>query len=263
MRSGDVEGAMFDPTTHRRFAVAWRHTGLRRVFPVAVFDYDGQTYTFHYVPDVATVPDFQPLIGFPEFDRTYQSRRLWPFFASRVMDRRRPDFPQYLAWFGLPPDATHLDILSRSAGEQIGGTVQVIEQPVVSSSGNTVSTFLVRGARYATEQHCTASAADALSSGDQLSIEAEPSNPTNPSALHIVIGPASPVGWVPDLLVPYALGVLAAESRLTVLRNNGEDSPWHLRLLVQLTGHVDPGYRAFTGPGWPPLGAPGDPVATG
>jgi hypothetical protein len=65
-----------------------------------------------------------------------------------------------------------------------------------------------------------------------------------------MIMPAVP-SWIPDLLLPYALTVLASDSQVTVLRNNGPGAPWHLRLLAQVTGQVDPGYRVFSGSGWP------------
>jgi len=236
----------------RRFAVVWRNTARRRIWPVAVLDYDGQTYRFEYLATASDVEDFRPFIGFPELDRIYEAERLWPFFALRVMDRRRPDFPRYVEWLGLPPDATPLDILSRSGGERKGDAVQVIEEPPVDLAGITESTFLVRGARYATDQYSSASAAEALTPGDRLSVVPDPSNPTNPSALLIATTAGLPIGWVPDLLIPYVRIVLASDSRLVVLRNNGPAAPWHLRLLVRLTGHAKPGYRAFIEPTWPP-----------
>jgi hypothetical protein len=236
----------------RRFAVVWRNTARRRIWPVAVLDFDGQTYRFKYLATASDVEDFRPFIGFPELDRVYEAERLWPFFALRVMDRRRPDFPRYVEWLGLAPDATPLDVLSRSGGERKGDAVQVIEEPSVDLAGTTESTFLVRGARYATDQYSSASAAEALTAGDRLSVVPDPSNPANPSALHIATLAGLPIGWVPDLLIPYVRIVFAGNSRLVVLRNNGPTAPWHLRLLVRLTGHAEPGYRAFIEPIWPP-----------
>jgi len=235
----------------RRFAVAWRNTARARISPVAVLDYDGERYRFIYLSAVSDVPDFRPFIGFPEFDRIYEAERLWPFFALRVMDRRRPDFPRYVTWLGLPLDAMPLDILSRSGGERKGDAVQVIEEPSVDSVGVTESTFLVRGARHATGQYSSASAAEALTPADQLSIVPDPTNPVNPSALLIATPGGLPIGWVPDLLIAYARTVENTNSQLVVLRNNGPGAPWHLRLLVRLTGHTDPAYRAFSGSNWP------------
>src|SRR5271155_2213196 len=123
----------------RRFAVVWRNTAQGRIWPVAVLDYDDQKYRFQYLPTVSDIEDFRPFIGFPELSRIYETARLWPFFALRVMDRRRPDFRQYLDWLGLPPDATPLDILSRSGGERKGDAVQGIEEPAGDLDGATES----------------------------------------------------------------------------------------------------------------------------
>ena len=235
----------------RRFAVAWRNTARSRISPVAVLDYDGQGYRFEYLPTASDVEDFRPFIGFPALDQIYEAERLWPFFALRVMDRRRPDFRRYLTWLGLPHDAVPLDILSRSGGERKGDAVQVIEEPRVDLAGITESTFLVRGARYATSQHFSACAAEALAPADRLSIVPDPTNPANPSALLIATTDGLPIGWIPDLLISYVRMVENTNSQLVVLRNNGPEAPWHLRLLVRLTGHTEPGYRTFTGPDWP------------
>jgi hypothetical protein len=235
----------------RRFAVAWRNTARPRISPVAVLDYDGQRYRFEYLPTASDVEGFRPFIGFPKLDQIYEAERLWPFFALRVMDRRRPDFPRYVEWLGLPPDAMPLDILSRSGGERKGDAVQVIEEPLVDLAGTTESIFLVRGARYATGQYSSASAAEALMPGDRLSIVPDPANPANPAALLVATRDGLPIGWVPDLLVAYVRIVENTNSRLIVLRNNGPEAPWHLRLLVRLAGHTEPGYRAFTGLNWP------------
>jgi hypothetical protein len=232
--------------------VAWRNTALARISPVAVLDYDGRVYRFRYLSTASTVEDFRPFIGFPQLDQIYEAQRLWPFFALRVMDRRRPDFPRYVEWLGLPPDAKPLDILSRSGGERKGDAVQVIEEPVVDLTGITESTFLIRGARYATSEYSSESAAEALSPGGELSIVPDPSNPANPHALLIATRGGLPIGWVPDLLITYVGVVRSGNSRLVVVRNNGPDAPWHLRLLVRLTGYMEPGHRAFAGPLWPP-----------
>lgn len=171
MRSSDLMREQHEAQpTARRFAVAWRNTARPRISPVAVLDYDRQRYRFEYLPTASNVEDFRPFIGFPRLDQIYEAERLWPFFALRVMDRRRPDFPRYIEWLGLPPDAMPLDILSRSGGERKGDAVQVIEEPPVDLAGMTESTFLVRGARYATGQYSSASAAEALTPGDRLSI---------------------------------------------------------------------------------------------
>ena len=101
----------------RRFAITWRNRVKRIITPVAVLDsFSPVDYQFQYLDGVNMVEGFRPFIGFPDFKTVYLSTRLWPFFELRVMDRKRPDFAEYISWRGLQPDASTLDILSRSGG---------------------------------------------------------------------------------------------------------------------------------------------------
>ena len=85
----------------RRFAVAWRNRQRREITPVGVLDCRAIGYRFQYLEGVTdSVEGFRPFIGFPDLNRVYESPRLWPFFDLRVMDRKRPDFPQYVRWLG-------------------------------------------------------------------------------------------------------------------------------------------------------------------
>jgi len=241
------------PARSRRFAVAWRNTSRDLIAPVGVLDQDRLGYRFQYLRNVDQVPDFRPFLGFPDFDRAYESQRLWPFFDLRVMDPKRPDYASYVARLGLPSTASRLDVLSRSGGEQKGDSVSLAEEPHIAEDGATEATFLVRGVRYAIRAYASASDASQLRLGDRLTMESDPGNPVNAQAMLLVTRSGARVGWVPDLLVPYARAVGSGGSaELTVVRNNGPDSPWHLRLLVRLAGRVAPDLRIFTGGDWPP-----------
>jgi hypothetical protein len=236
----------------RRFAVAWRNTSRRRTAPVGVLDYDKTGYRFEYRHNVDQIPDFRPFLGFPDFRGVYEAQRLWPFFALRVMDRKRPDYVEYLARLGLLPDASPLDVLSRSGGEQKGDSVYLAEEPQVAHDGQTEATFLVRGARYATQDHSSADSALRLREGDRLVMERDRENPVNPEAILLATEDGAPVGWVPDLLIRYADAVqFGGRGHVTVVRNNGLESPWHLRFLVRLVGRVPPSLHVFSDDRWP------------
>jgi len=78
-------------------------------------------------------------------------------------------------------------------------------------------------------------------------------NEANPEALLLTTADAVPVGWVPDLLIDYARRVRGGGGSATVVQNNGPNAPWHMRLLVRISGHVPSGTAVFTGDPWPPL----------
>jgi hypothetical protein len=253
MSSAELLASQTDQAV-RRFAIAWRNRTRRLIAPVGVLDHDATGYRFQYLQGVSeSVEGFRAFIGFPNLEQVYESTRLWPFFNLRVMDRKRPDFPEYTRWLGLKTDASQLDILSRSGGEQKGDSVYLTEAPAVADDGATSSIFLIRGASYAVRAHNTAAAAESLRAGDQLVLVDDDTNEANPKALLLKTQDGAAVGWMPDLLIEYARQVRSAGGSVKVLQNNGPNSPWHTRLLLMISGHLAPGTAMFSGSTWPPV----------
>ncbi|MFN8089269.1 MAG: hypothetical protein U0R81_09915 [Mycobacterium sp.] len=248
---------MLSPATTRavrRFAVAWRNRQRRLITPVGVLDHRAIGYRFRYLDGVGgAVEGFRPFIGFPELNRIYESARLWPFFDLRVMDRKRPDYPQYVRWLGLTTAASPLDVLSRSGGQPKGDSVFLAESPLVADDGATEAIFLVRGVSYAVHQYDSEAAAESLRAGDRLTLVDDSTNEANPRALLLETSEGAPVGWIPDLLVEYAHQVRIGGGFVELLQNNGPAAPWHARLLVRMSGTVTPGTAMFTGGVWPAL----------
>ena len=239
----------------RRFAIAWRNRKRRLITPVAVLDHRATGYRFQYLEGVGEcVKGFRPFIGFPDIKRVYESARLWPFFDLRVMDRKRPDFPQYVRWLGLTVEASRLDILSRSGGVQKGDSVYLAEAPAVADDGATEAVFLARGTSYAARDYGTEAAVDSLRAGGQLMLVDDDTNEANPQALLLKTADGAAVGWIPDLLVDYARQVRSGGGAVELLQNNGPLTPWQARLLVRISGRITPGTAMFTGGVWPPLG---------
>ncbi|WP_373139643.1 hypothetical protein [Mycobacterium marinum] len=239
--------------TMRRFAITWRNRLKRQIAPVAVLDYLGDYYCFQYLHGAREVDGFRPFVGFPDFSGVYISKRLWPFFELRTMDRKRPDFAEYASWLGLSSTASTLDILSRSGGGNKGDSVQLVEAPTIADDGETASIFLARGVRYALAEHGTAAAAAALQPGDKLQLGDDFGNEANPRAVLLQTCAGESVGWVPDLLVDYARQLREAGGMVQLLQNNWEAPP-HARLLVKLSGRVTPHTSVFAGGVWPQLG---------
>ncbi len=236
----------------RRFAIAWRNRLRSTIHHVGVLDHDDTGYVFEYVADVDRVPDFRPFLGFANTRQRYETKQLWPLFDLRVMDRRRPDYGRYLSWLGLASDASQLDVLSRSGGEQKGDSISLVEEPRVGVDGRTEAVFLIRGSSYATRHFASGDLATRLRQGSRLDVVPDLENPVNPKAMLLKTPEGAPVGWVPDLLLPF---VAALQSRgdafVTLVQNNGIDAPWHLRLLARIEGQVVPETRLFSGDQWP------------
>ncbi|WP_078354041.1 hypothetical protein [Mycobacteroides chelonae] len=239
--------------TVRRFAITWRNRLKRHIAPVAVLDDLGDHYRFQYLDGAEKVDGFRPLVGFPDFAGVYTSKRLWPFFELRAMDRKRPDFAEYASWLGLTSSASTLDILSRSGGGNKGDSFHLVEAPTIASDGETESIFLARGVRYALDEHGTAAAAAALQPGDKLQLGDDFGNEANPRAVLLQTCAGESVGWVPDLLADYARELREGGGTVQLVQNNREAPP-HARLLVRLSGRVTAETRPFVGGVWPPFG---------
>jgi len=243
------------PRALRRLAVAWQHSVTRAIEPVGILECDEAGYRFRYVRNALRVEGFQPLLGFPELHRTYESTRLFPLFAQRVMDARRPDYGRYLTQLHLPENVEPFELLGRSGGHRKGDTIQLCPEPFVALDGSTRSIFLVNGVRHVLAADPTAEGRYAsLRPGDPLVLVDEPDNDWNDRAILVSARDRRRLGWVPDLLLDYVHTVHdQGEPSLVVEHVNGPEAPPHVRLLVRLTGHVPAGYRPFTGPRWEPV----------
>lgn len=71
--------------------------------------------------------------------------------------------------------------------------------------------------------------------------------------LHDAAPDGAPIGWVPDLLIDYARQLRTGGGDVRLLQNNGQDAPWHVRFLVQVSGRIASATTVFSGGVWPPL----------
>lgn len=234
----------------RRLVVAWQNPRTRSMHPVGVLEEDGQTYTyrFRYLKRAAEAEDFRPFLGFPDLGRSYTSNRLFPLFAQRVMDARRPDYEGYLDSLGLSGRPGPMEILARSGGKRVGDMIQLFPEPQTGENGATSCLFLVHGIRHIPGAE---DRVERLNRGDVLHLLDEPSNPKNPRAILVTADGGDRIGWVPDLLLDYVhIARNHGPTQVRVERANGRDASPHMRLLVSFSGTVPQGYRPFVGPGW-------------
>jgi hypothetical protein len=233
--------------------------------------FDGGEYHFNYIRNALDVRDFRPLLGFDDLGRTYSSSELFPLFAQRAMDPRRPDYQRYVERLGLEGEQPGpWEQLARSQGRRHGDTLQLFPEPVVQNDELTCL-FLVHGIRHVHEEpkvlngrpvNVTNSQVEAalrsIQRGDPLELVQEPTNVKNSQAM-IVVGPLSvPIGWVPNLLVADLHRLLGrAAVSVTVEQVNGPDAPFHMRLLARLRAVPAGDFRFFSDPLWEPLAKAG------
>jgi hypothetical protein len=247
--------------TSRRLVVTWQHPATRSIEPIGFLSYDGHEYSFAYIRHSLDVEGFRPLLGFEDMYLVYRSDVLFPLFAQRAMDPRRPDYQRYIERLDLPDDASPWEQIARSQGRRQGDTLQLLPEPTISD-GQLSFLFLVHGIRHIPERatrhgtpHATAAqveqALNELRPEDPLQLIPEPDNPRNPLALLVATTSSTPVGWVPDVLAEDVNRLLSrAAVDVRVAHVNGPDAPWHMRLLAVLAATDVGSFRFFTDRRW-------------
>jgi hypothetical protein len=259
------------PQPLQQLVVAWQHPEDRCIEPVGFLAFDGREYRFGYIRNARSVRGFRPLVGFDDLERVYSSGDLFPLFAQRAMDPRRPDYQRYVGRLGLEGEQPGpWEQIARSQGRRHGDTLQLFPVPEVHDDELTCL-FLVHGIRHMYEQPRTLNgntievtndqvqqALAGLQRGDPLRIVPEPMNIKNPQAMIVMGSSTVPIGWVPDLLVADLNRLLAsAATSLTVAQVNGPDAPPHMRLLARLSATPAGDFRFFADPLWEPLAPTG------
>lgn len=230
----------------RQLLVQWRNDVDGVISPVGVLERD-EGFRFSYLPGALELPSFRPFPAFPQLGESYESGTLFDFFAVRVMDRRRPEYTDFLAALDLAPGADDLTVLARSGGRRRGDFVSVVAQPIVSDDGHTSHVFLVAGVRHVADHEARDRALATLQRDDALGVDTEPDNPVNRNALVVVARDGGArLGWVPDGLVHYIRRLLDSTTlTLRVVRVNGPAQPDQLRLLVAAEGRLPEGSPAL------------------
>lgn len=248
----------------QRLIVTWQHPTTRAVSPVGVLSYDGVIYSFDYLLGADAVEGFKSLLGFSDRTESYASADLFPIFAQRVMDPRRPDFQRYVEDLGLREDASPWEQLTRSGGGKESDTLQLFPVPHFRDGAWTCY-ILLHGMRHLLEKdvllgdvkRARYSPADfegvleGLIVGDQLVIEHERTNTFSDHALVATTTGQMPLGWVPDW---FSGEVFELEKQgclsLLVERANPIEAGWHMRLLVKMAADCAADYQFFGGDLW-------------
>lgn len=142
----------------RSLFLAWQApddaTPSRAWFPVGRLDAEPEShrYRFLYTQGARRAEKevgFTPLLAFPEFDKNYESKELFPLFENRVISPNRKDFEQYVHWLDLDQGkADPIDILSISGGERATDNLEVFPKVSADDEGNFKVKFFLHGLRH-------------------------------------------------------------------------------------------------------------------
>ncbi len=220
---------------------------LRRLGP------DGEAYRFSYLKAVEQLEEFEPLPGLPDLHRRYESSRLFPVFANRLMPRSRPDFGLLASRVDLDRDADPFEVLARTGGRRVTDRIEVFAPPERTPAGESTLLFLARGIR---DVPGAVEAVARLAAGDRLVVADQPDNESSARAILRRATDASQIGWVPDYLVEHVheLRQLNGEDPvITVEHVNDATVAAHMRLLCRLRAPWPDGYKPFADEAFQPL----------
>jgi len=244
----------------RTLFLSWQDKGATQLwFPVGLLDADVEEsrYRFRYTGGAVRAckeAGFPLLLEFPDLERVYNSRQLFPVFQNRVIAPGRPDRPEYLRNHGLPDDADPIDILSVNGGKRVTDAYEVFPKPPKQRDGSFVYRFCLRG-----WQHINSAARDrikGLTEGENLVVAAEVINPaTGMPAVQIQTNDYHVIGWVPRYLVEELAPPNLEEPskyRARVVQANPHAMITNHRVLVEMRGIPD-GNRVMDGDDYRPL----------
>ena len=230
--------------TPRTLYLAWQDKGrTRRWFPVGRLDVAGprSPYRFRYIQGANSARQqsgFAALMDFPDMQKEYVSRELFPMFQNRVMMPGRPDFRDYLKRLDLPEMAEPMEMLAVDGGFRATDNFEVFPKIERSAEGAFHCRFFLHGWRHvsvAAQQRL-----DQLVAGEKLYVALELTNPETGMAVQIQTLEYAMIGWAPRYLVNDLVASIAKAPgaySASVVRVNPVPAPSKQRILIELSGH--------------------------
>ena len=245
---------------HRVLFVAWQDPASRRVLPVGrlIARDSAPRWEYVYIQGArhAAAFGFFPFPGMDRLDFVYRSDTLPPFFDNRLMQRKRPDFPQYMMRLGLPPDLhDEIPILARSEGRRATDTIEVFGLPTYDAEREKYRfMFFARGVRHLPDAEARI---ESLAPEDQLDLERDAKNPVDRLAIQVHRGGGGVVGFVPNTLVEdvHELETRGSSIAVFVQLVNPIPAPVQVRLLCRLEASCVDGYVPFASARYQPIPA--------
>ena len=176
------------------------------------------------------------LIEFPSLEKEYQSSELFPLFQNRVMNKKRPDFADYLENLDLSGKFDPIEILSVNGGQRVTDAYEVFPKIKRDNNGNFTCRFFLHGWRYVNQ--ADQDRINSLEPGERLSLTRGQTNPATGLVVQIWTTDDFMIGWKPR----YLMADFVAEENVTseysthVVRVNPQPAPSKQRVLIEMHG---------------------------
>ncbi|MCP4696237.1 MAG: hypothetical protein GY862_05235, partial [Gammaproteobacteria bacterium] len=148
--------------------ITWQDPEIRAWHTVGKLERERDAYRFQYTGGALQSPQFMPFGPMRDLHKTYYSYELFPLFANRIMNKRRPEYRDYLRWLNVAEDDDPLLLLARSGGARATDLLEVFPRPERDKDGYYTLYFFSHGLRHlpAESRQC----ANALSAGAELDL---------------------------------------------------------------------------------------------
>lgn len=228
--------------------MAWQSSYNRAWYPIGRLDVNttSNEYVFAYTigaEEAQKEVGFQPLASFPDFEKVYKSRELFPIFESRILSPNRREFKDYISTMDLNPQtADPLEILALTNGERLTDNLEVFPKIEKSIDGSFACRFFLHGWRH-TNQHSETRLLK-LKHGEGLRLAIELDNPATKIALTLLSDDYYMLGWTPRYLVRELLETIQRspmDVSASVVKVNTE-APHRQKVLIEIKGKWPEGY---------------------
>ena len=139
------------------------------------------------------------LLEFPSLEEDYKSSELFPLFKNRVMNRKRPDFAEYLRSLDFSEEADPIEILAINGGHRVTDSYEVFPRIEKDDTGQFTCRFFLHGLRRVNQD--SRDRVNRLEPGEKLYLTLELTNPATGLALQIQTEDYHMIGWAPRYLV--------------------------------------------------------------
>lgn len=243
----------------RTLFVAWQSPAERSWFTVGRLCSRDHRYRFEYTWGAIDGQEagFHPFSAFPDLQVSYESERLFPFFANRLLSRSRREFNDFVRW--VSPHEIEDDpiaLLARSGGQRMTDSLELFPEPEKQNGWYHLH-FFIHGMSHM--PGTSANRAEALEPGERLLIMKDVQNPVDENAM--VLRTAEHyhqdfffMGFLPRYLAQDLAPLIEhSPANVEVIRVNPPPAPIQFRVLCCSRFRPPKGHGLFEGREFTPV----------
>lgn len=221
----------------------WQDVVTRMWHPVGKLSEIDGGYRFNYT-NGARNPRFKPFLLMGNLKSVYESEKIFPFFANRVVSPERREYMELLEWSGLTEDDSNLELMARTGGRRGTDNFRIIPCPEVFDGSYNI-TFFVSGVAYISEDDRLY--LRSVPEGAILDPYFEDENEADKNAIMLKYQ-GRKIGYFPRYFSPDIRKILSApeiESYDLILKKNNHLAPLNYRLLCSFRSIWPEGFQPF------------------